>query len=251
MVIRWKPVVRTVGVSLALGLMLFLGAYSAEGTPPPQKATEPEARPTAVRIHVTEAIGVADALVTLPPNAKSGLVEGIHMHGHWTIEVRDPDGTLVEHREFDNALSDMAVPYLVAVLMRNETVGGWRILTTTSSSEVAPGCLDGGSPAPCVIVESTDPGTGDNLFPTLNVGAPSDFGSLQLTGSFVAQIDGEVGIVQTFQLPCLPSISPDNCPGSNTIDPAGVIPITSTTLASPIAVLIGQQVQVNVTITFD
>ena len=26
------------------------------------------------------------------------------MHGHWTIDVRNPDGTLVTHREFENAL---------------------------------------------------------------------------------------------------------------------------------------------------
>jgi len=26
------------------------------------------------------------------------------VHGHWTIDVREPDGTLVSHNEFENAL---------------------------------------------------------------------------------------------------------------------------------------------------
>ena len=30
--------------------------------------------------------------------------EGIKVHGHWTIDVRNPDGTLVTHREFENSL---------------------------------------------------------------------------------------------------------------------------------------------------
>ena len=31
--------------------------------------------------------------------------EGVRVHGHWVIDVRNPDGTLVEHRDFQNALT--------------------------------------------------------------------------------------------------------------------------------------------------
>ena len=37
------------------------------------------------------------------PAPSGGPAEGIKVHGHWTIEVRDPDGTLVTHREFEKA----------------------------------------------------------------------------------------------------------------------------------------------------
>ena len=30
--------------------------------------------------------------------------EGIKVHGHWTIDIRQPDGTLATHREFENSL---------------------------------------------------------------------------------------------------------------------------------------------------
>ena len=30
--------------------------------------------------------------------------EGIKVHGHWTIDIRNPDGTLAQHHEFENAL---------------------------------------------------------------------------------------------------------------------------------------------------
>jgi len=30
--------------------------------------------------------------------------EGVTIHGHWVIDVRNPDGTLVEHRDFENSL---------------------------------------------------------------------------------------------------------------------------------------------------
>ena len=37
--------------------------------------------------------------------APKGAHEGIKVHGHWTIEVRNPDGTLAARREFENSLS--------------------------------------------------------------------------------------------------------------------------------------------------
>ena len=35
---------------------------------------------------------------------KGGPQEGIKVHGHWTITVRNPDGTIASTREFENAL---------------------------------------------------------------------------------------------------------------------------------------------------
>src|SRR5271163_1792477 len=47
------------------------------------------------------------APATPPPAAKTpskGSQEGIKVHGHWTIEVRNPDGSLAKHVEFENSL---------------------------------------------------------------------------------------------------------------------------------------------------
>jgi hypothetical protein len=32
--------------------------------------------------------------------------EGIKVHGHWIIDVRNPDGSLAQHRDFENSLQD-------------------------------------------------------------------------------------------------------------------------------------------------
>jgi hypothetical protein len=39
-------------------------------------------------------------------SARGGRHEGIKVHGHWTIEVHNPDGSLVRHVEFDNTAGD-------------------------------------------------------------------------------------------------------------------------------------------------
>ena len=50
---------------------------------------------------------------------------GIQIHGHWTIEVREPDGTLVTHREFDNALVATGPETLASILSRQRSPGLW------------------------------------------------------------------------------------------------------------------------------
>jgi hypothetical protein len=42
--------------------------------------------------------------------------EGIKVHGHWTIELRDPDGTIAGHHEFKNALVNQGAQALAALL---------------------------------------------------------------------------------------------------------------------------------------
>src|SRR4029079_731893 len=38
--------------------------------------------------------------------------EGIKANGHWTIELRDPDGTVAAHHEFENALVNQGAQVL-------------------------------------------------------------------------------------------------------------------------------------------
>ena len=54
--------------------------------------------------------------------------EGIKVHGHWVLDVKNPDGKLVEHREFNNALVKGGVAtggdqILAALISGNVSVG--------------------------------------------------------------------------------------------------------------------------------
>jgi hypothetical protein len=68
-----------------------------------------------------------------------GAHEGIGIHGHWTIEVRNPDGTLARHVEFENGLCISQAngnqttfeggDQIIATLLAGATsIGGWEIL---------------------------------------------------------------------------------------------------------------------------
>jgi hypothetical protein len=64
-----------------------------------------------------------------------GQHEGIKVHGHWTIEVRNPDGALVAHREFENSLQGGPggrANFLSSVLSRQNTVGNWIIFLSAN-----------------------------------------------------------------------------------------------------------------------
>ena len=44
--------------------------------------------------------------------SQGGPQKGIKVYVHWTIEVRDPDGKLAAHREFENALEPSGAEHL-------------------------------------------------------------------------------------------------------------------------------------------
>jgi hypothetical protein len=58
--------------------------------------------------------------------------EGVKVHGHWTIDVKNPDGTLVSHHEFENALVQTGQNLLSSVLAHKGTVVGWAVLLDDS-----------------------------------------------------------------------------------------------------------------------
>ena len=66
-----------------------------------------------------------EEVVSGAPSGGTG--EGIQVHGRWTIEVREPDGTLVTRREFDNALGGFTPRELAKILGRVSSVGLWQI----------------------------------------------------------------------------------------------------------------------------
>src|SRR5258708_5208775 len=70
---------------------------------------------------------------TLPTQSKGGLGQGVVVHGWWAISVLNPDGTLVQHTEFENALVPVAQGgggdvFLARVLGAQGSIQGWSIV---------------------------------------------------------------------------------------------------------------------------
>ena len=209
--------------------------------------------------------------------------EGIAVHGRWTIEVRDPDGGLVERREFDNALTRAGAAALArpsgglgvpsgwrgrggrrAVVHARPIAGGaalaktlgglrvpaeWRVTLSRLSTGGNSPC--GGAPAECIAVTSTMLLTGPNIFETLSVSVPNsgpNADKLVLSGSVTALVDGVIDTVGSNILFCGPVRPPGTACGSG--DLLGFSTITQASVSPAVSVVAGQQILVTVVITF-
>ena len=54
------------------------------------------------------------------------------VHGHWTIDVRNPDGKLGSHTEFENALQPQGADILTGLLSGEYVSGGFLVVFSTS-----------------------------------------------------------------------------------------------------------------------
>jgi hypothetical protein len=172
-----------------------------------------------------------------------GRHEGIKIHGHWTIEVRNPDGTVATHREFENSLLGNGAQFLGAILGRHNAVGAWSL--SVSSSTVQP-CVSAASPVQCTIAEPALGATGGgNIFSTLSVSVGAT-GSLLLSGTAVAGQSGTIDTVQSADYVCANTVSPSACPPSAT----ATFQFTQGTVNPAVNVSLGQTVAVTVTFTF-
>ena len=117
-------------VALLAVCLLFAGLAFAQTNAEPTQAI-PSAK--AQRTAVGSEGGVPNAKSAIPtPEQKlgssettaKGTHEGIQVHGYWTIEVRDPDGKVTAHREFENAVQPTGQSYLEALLGGYTSPGG-------------------------------------------------------------------------------------------------------------------------------
>jgi hypothetical protein len=172
-------------------------------------------------------------------SAGSGLQEGIQVHGDWVIEVRNPDGSLADRREFENALTGSGSEYLDRILWRDATVGEWAVAALHPSAP----CPLGG----CAMTEvggtknwGFDP---QQTFATLVRSTQVNPNQFILTGNFDAVQNGSIAEVHT--LLCIstpPNLNAGACNNYSTF--------TATTLQAPVNVDAGQQVLVTVRISF-
>ena len=74
----------------------------------------------------TSLLVLATACSQAGPPTKSAS-DGIQVHGHWTITVTNPDGTLDAVHEFDNELWTYGNDVLTAILAAETSVTGWKV----------------------------------------------------------------------------------------------------------------------------
>ena len=209
---------RTVGIrmrdgcrSVLQGLLILLVAVVFGVAPALAQAPAAKKEPAATK--PVAATAKAEPVRTAEPAAKppGGPQEGIKVHGHWVIEVRNPDGTLVARREFTNKLVSDGALALVRLLSRSSSVGRWVIDLDGGSSLSSPPSPCSG--AQCVITE----GTGAVLFASqvpigtdLTVVPNFALHKLDLKGSGTVPANGTVGRVLTGLALCPDSVAPQS-----------------------------------------
>jgi hypothetical protein len=152
--------------------------------------------------------------------------DGIKVHGHWTIELRDPDGRIAAHHEFENALVNQGARVLATLLQGNSPRGLWIVQAGTAAG--------GGPCAPgsgiCLLAE---PGVPFNSAGAISVTLQANSEALKLSGTVTAGQDGDIGVVTTNQIAGNQSFV-----------------FSQKTLTPPIHVVAGQTVVVSVVISF-
>jgi len=185
--------------------------------------------------------------------------EGISVHGHWVIDVKNPDGTIAEHRDFENSLVDFGNA-LVGLLAGSYVAGDFAItLLPVTGPSIC-------SSSACSIVQSTSTLYGANLCASLacNPGltqtvtlggfVPYPF---SLSGQFVATQTGSVGSLFTGLGLCgarssvATTVIPSACSAQTYagLPTNSVENFTGTTIPK-LSVNAGQIVQITVTLTF-
>lgn len=152
--------------------------------------------------------------------------EGIKVHGDWTIELRNPDGSVAGRHEFKNALMNQGAQVLATLLHSNSPRGLWIVQASTATGGGP--CTPGGGN--CMLVE---PGSSITQVGSLSVALLGNGEAVKLSGTVTAGQDGDIGVVTTNQLT-----------GSQSFV------FSQRTLPAPIHVVAGQTIAVSVVISF-
>jgi len=192
---------------------------------------------------------------------RGGPKEAIKIHGYWTIDVRNPDGTLVKHIEFENALTPHGASELARILARVSTPGLWEIRLTNTNSSADPWAQPGVTGGVILEPSPSAVATARQAI-TLTVSSPQagpNAGQLVLSGNITADHAGAIDKVQTESMSCASTILPNLCQNNQAND-AGIF--TEKTLDQPVNgacpanavcavnVVAGQIIQVTVVISF-
>jgi hypothetical protein len=125
-------------VALVLCALLALAGSTAFAQwPAPRNATGTPAAGAASSANTAQpAAATAQKPAPTAPGA-GGIHDGIVVHGQWSIDVKNPDGTLVAHREFENSLASGGSMNLNDIISGANVIGGWNIYLCTWDSAAA------------------------------------------------------------------------------------------------------------------
>jgi autotransporter translocation and assembly factor TamB len=186
------------------------------------------------------------ALTQKTASTSDSPAEGIAVHGHWTIEVRNPDGSLADHREFENALTTTGAWQLAAILSRQKSVGGWLIHAGAAIPSESPFMEPPSSGLDCWVVEPAYLVTQPWVFNNMTVSSPTsgtDAYKVVLSGTAIAQRNGKINQVTTSIWTLSPSVAPSGTYSGGGQD------FTSKAIAD-VNVTSGQQIAFTVVISF-
>ena len=191
-------------------------------------------------------------------SAKALHGQGIQVHGHWTFDVTNPDGSHAWSYEFENAL--VGGNTLANILGRSLTPGLWSINLDSASLNDPTPCGTGVrtfptatfGPLNCGIVETIAAGIeGTAVFKnlTLSRSENSDGSEIVLTGSMTASFDGSLEIARTRLTLCEPDVPTTDC-GSSRPGVATAVETITETRFNRIELVDGQTMLVTVRISF-
>jgi hypothetical protein len=270
------------GIRLAVLSVLILGMASvcqaqASAAPaqPTAKAGASASAPAAVAPGAQPAAQTGQTATA--GVAAKGTQEGIKVHGHWTIEVKNPDGKVATHREFENALVGAGgAATLVDLLVGTYVPGGFYIVLDPASgsgpcqsNNGSTNCILLGSlisPTPSSWFSSIPGWTGgcisaNNCSPSLTITpnmvslgyaegllfSGSIPGSMTETGTIGTVVLSPEGCETLQTVPVLSTVSPTACASAAT--PIN-LNLTSAILTTPVSVTAGQSVSVTVQLSF-
>ena len=236
---------RQLGRTAALVLVML----TATGMLAQQSKTPPAKSATAVAVSPEPAksqSGQPEAKPAKETRAPDGREEGINVHGHWTIEVRNPDGSLASRHEFENAIDAGGMWTLTTILTRKGTVQEWMVSLITTGTACPPSV----SAAQCDITEPAPEHFGNTSY-TLTVSVPASGDKVILNGSATASGTGQIIKVMSTLYYC----SPDHATGTCAmITPTGQAPLGfgafTSAVPQPISVQAGQTINVTVSLGF-
>lgn len=168
-----------------------------------------------------------------------GLAQAVAVRGHWTITVREPDGSLAHRHEFENAF--VGERTVTRIFRRDVKPGHWAVNVTPDGPMCNPGSSD------IVICSIFEEGSRAGEFRNLTLAPHTRDAGFTLAGHFVADRAGNVLRVETQVNLCPLRQSYRDCSRPDLRRPGA---FTRTTPPSPIAVEAGQIVQVRVDIDF-
>jgi hypothetical protein len=202
---------------------------------------------------LTAAITILFAFTAVPAAAqegKGGVQEGIRVHGNWVIEVRHPDGTLVERREFKSALTENGKAKLVRLVRGMHPIYAITVSFNQNFGPFDP--VPGYTPAPlcqaginlCRVFETTGPYASlhNDYFDFATMTATTEGSAIVLRGAITVRAPGGGRIERIATLM-------HESRTTNVIDGWPFL-FTLATLPTPMVVPEGQIVQFTYTLNF-